>query len=697
MRLVARISQGSLAMLAAALLLALPGACATSRPDRTMAEAVKGEPELVTELIPRDVLFGNPERARVRLSPDGRRIAFLAPLDGVLNVWVAPADDPREAKPVTNDRGRGISIYFWAFTNDDILYLQDRDGDENWRLHRSDLTTGEVRDLTPAEFTNVQTQVVAVSHLHPQSVIVGWNARDPQWHELYRVDVESGAVTPFQENQRFAAFAVDEDYRVRFAVEMTPDGGEAYFRPDGEGDWAPVFTVPMEDTLTTQIVDFAPDGGLVYLLDSHGRDTAALVAFDPATGERRLIAESERADISTVMLHPLTKEPQAVGFTWERREWRPIDSDFAEDLERLAAVASGEIEIASRTLDDGQWIVAFLPDDGPVRYYHFDRETDEVRYLFSDRPALERRPLAHMYPVVIESRDGLPLVSYLSLPVGPDRGGRPYQPLPMVLLVHGGPWGRDTWGFNPIHQWLANRGYAVLSVNFRGSTGFGKAFVNAANLAWATTMHDDLIDAVEWAVENAVADPGRVCIMGGSYGGYATLVGLTFTPDVFACGVDIVGPSSLLTLLASIPPYWKPMFELFAKRVGDPRTPEGEALLRERSPLFKVDEIRAPLLIAQGANDPRVKQAESDQIVQALRERDVPVTYVLYPDEGHGFRRPENRLSFYAITEAFLARHLGGRAQPLGPADLEGSSVTVPVGAEHVPGLTEAVSARVAP
>jgi dipeptidyl aminopeptidase/acylaminoacyl peptidase len=682
------------ALLAAALLFTLAGACATGRPDRTVAEVVAEEPAPVAELIPRAVLFGNPERTRVRLSPDGRRLSFLAPLDGVMNVWIAPVDDVAAATPVTNDRGRGIAIYAWAFTGDDILYLQDRDGDENWRLHRVDLAAGEDRDLTP--FPGVQTQVIGVSHRHPESVVVAWNDRDPQWHELYRVSLEDGAWERIQENARFGGFLVDDDFRVRLAVEMTEDGGEAYFRPGatpGAGAWEPVFVVPMEDTLGTRVLDFAPDGDSIWMLDSHGRDTAALVAFDPATGERRVAAESGRADIGPVLLHPTTKEPQAAAFNWTRLEWIPLDERVRADLSRLTATAQGDVEITSRTLDDRQWIAAFSPDDGPVRYYHLDRDSGRVRYLFSDRPALEGQRLARMYPVVIPARDGLPLVSYLTLPPAVDRDGRATQPVPMVLLVHGGPWARDTWGFSPLHQWLASRGYAVLSVNFRGSTGFGKAFVNAGNLAWARAMHDDLIDAVDWAVEQGAADPDQVCIMGGSYGGYATLVGLTFTPERFACGVDIVGPSSLLTLLASIPPYWKPMFELFAKRVGDPRTPEGEALLRERSPLFRTEEIRAPLLIGQGANDPRVKQAESDQLVEALRERDVPVTYVLYPDEGHGFRRPENRLSFFAITEAFLARHLGGRLQPLGPEDFEGSSALVPEGGRHVPGLTEALPA----
>jgi dipeptidyl aminopeptidase/acylaminoacyl peptidase len=297
-----------------------------------------------------------------------------------------------------------------------------------------------------------------------------------------------------------------------------------------------------------------------------------------------------------------------------------------------------------------------------------------------------------MHPVVIKSRDGLELVSYLTLPKGadPDNIGRPKAPLPLVLLVHGGPWGRDSWGYDAEHQLLANRGYAVLSVNYRGSTGIGKEFLNAGNKEWARKMHDDLVDAVRWSIEEKIADPKRVAIMGGSYGGYATLVGLTFTPDLFACGVDIVGPSNLQTLLSTIPPYWAPAMELFKNRVGDPTTDDGKALLAERSPLTHVERIERPLLIGQGANDPRVKKAESDQIVKAMQEKKIPVTYILFPDEGHGFARPENRLAFYAVAEAFLAEHLGGRYEPIGKA-FAGSTITCPQGVDGVPGLASAV------
>jgi dipeptidyl aminopeptidase/acylaminoacyl peptidase len=355
-------------------------------------------------------------------------------------------------------------------------------------------------------------------------------------------------------------------------------------------------------------------------------------------------------------------------------------------------VSEGDVEIVSRSLDDKRWIAAYFHDDAPTGFYLWDRAKKKATFLFSDRSALEGAKLAKMHPVVIKARDGLELVSYLSLPREFDasNSGKPKEPLPMVLFVHGGPWARDQWGLNGAHQWLANRGYAVLSVNFRGSTGFGKKFINAGDHEWAGKMHDDLLDAVKWATSEKIAEPGKVAIMGGSYGGYSTLIGLTFTPDVFACGVDIVGPSNLVTLLNSIPPYWTPMIAEFTHRVGDHRTEEGKKFLFERSALSRVDAIKKPLLIGQGANDPRVKQAESDQIVKAMQSKRLPVTYVLYPDEGHGFARPENRLSFFAVAEVFLAQHLGGKYLPYGE-DFQNSSITVPAGTEHVFGLGDAL------
>jgi dipeptidyl aminopeptidase/acylaminoacyl peptidase len=649
-----------------------------------------------TPIIPRQVLFGNPDRTSTQLSPDGTKISYLAPVDGVLNVWVGPADDPEAATPVTDDTDRGIRFYDWAYTNDHILYIQDKGGDENWRLYSADLNSGAIKDLTPVE--GVQAQIQKVSPKFPHEVLVALNDRVPELHDLYRLNIATGERHLVRENIGFAGFVTDDDYNVRFALRMTPDGGNEMLKPAEEDDWELFVNIGMEDVLTTFPVGFDKTGKILFMTDSRDRNTAALVALDLNTGEQTLLAADSQADAGSVMVHPTDKNVQAVAFTYERKRWQVLDESIAEDLAYLRTVADGDVEVVSRTLDDRAWIVAYVMDDGPMRYYRYDRTeqaqatNDRAQFLFTDRKALEEWPLAKMQPVVIKSRDGLNLVSYYTLPLGSGSDGdaRPDALLPLALFVHGGPWGRDEWGFDPFHQWMANRGYAVLSVNFRASTGFGKAFVNAGNLEWAAKMHDDLVDAVAWAVEEGIADPERVAIIGGSYGGYATLVGMTFTPETFACGVDIVGPSSLVTLIESIPPYWQPQIELFATRMGDHRTEEGRAFLTERSPLTHVDRIQRPLLIGQGANDPRVKQAESDQIVQAMQEKGIPVTYVLYPDEGHGFAKPENMLSFSAVAEAFLATCLGGRYEPIGD-DFEGSSMTVPAGAGEVPGLMEAL------
>lgn len=642
-------------------------------------------------LIPRAIVFGNPDKGAPAISPDGKQLAFLAPHEGVMNIWVGPAVNPGQAQPVTNDRQRGIRTFRWAYNNTHILYLQDKGGDENWRLHAVDLAAGRDRDLTPID--GIQARIEHLSPNFPDEVLLAINDRQREVHDLHRLNIVTGERrTVMLNNENFVGFTVDDDFRVRLASRVTPDGGLAIVQSTGTGEWKPLADVPMEDSLSTAPLGMSKDGASAYLTDSRGRDTAAVVALQLATGESRVLAADDRADISDVLMHPTEKAIQAVSVNYDRAKWVILDESIRADFEYLRKVSEGDFDVLSRTLDDKVWIVQFERDDGPVRYYHYDRTAGHAQFLFENRSGLHGRALARMHPRVIPARDGLNLVSYLSLPPAsdPDHDGAPARPLPMVLLVHGGPWGRDQWGYNSLHQWLANRGYAVLSVNFRGSTGFGKRFINAGNREWAGRMHDDLLDAVQWATRAGVADPARIAIMGGSYGGYATLVGMTFTPDVFACGVDIVGPSNLITLLSTIPPYWKPMMDMFTTRVGDPRTEEGQALLAERSPLTYVDRIRRPLLIGQGANDPRVKQAEADQIVNAMKAGNVPVTYVLYPDEGHGFARPENRLSFYAVTEAFLAAHLGGEFEPIGD-DFRGSSITVPTGSEHVPGVEGAL------
>jgi dipeptidyl aminopeptidase/acylaminoacyl peptidase len=693
----------------------LCGGCARNNEAKARADKAGGAGAgAAVQLIPRRLIFGNPDRAGVQVSPDGKHVSFLAPRDGVMNVYVAPADDPASAKPVTNDHTRGITRYFWAFDSKHVLYAQDQGGNENWNVFSVAVDAPDrAKNLTPND--KVAAQVAAVSERHPESVLIGINDRDPRFHDLYRVDIATGEKTLLAQNpgqiegNTVSGFMADDDYNVRFAAASTPDGGNALYEPAGTqggappAQWKLFEKIGADDTMTTSPEGFDKTGRVLYLADSRGRDTAALYAVDLRTKQKKLLAEDPRADVGQVLVHPTEKNVQAVAFNYERQHWKVLDKSIQADFDALRKVADGEINVASRTLDDKTWIVAFLMDDGPVRYYRYDRPSKKATFLFTNRKALEGQPLAKMYPVVIKSRDGLNLVSYLTLPKGSvtaasggsradkqDQTPRPAHPLPMVLLVHGGPWGRDEWGLNGIHQWLANRGYAVLSVNFRGSTGFGKTFVNAGDKEWAGKMHDDLIDAVNWAVKNGVADKDKVAIMGGSYGGYATLVGLTFTPDTFACGVDIVGPSRIVTLFETIPPYWVAGLNMFKRRVGDHTTAEGRKFLDSRSPLMYADRIKKPLLIGQGANDPRVKQAQADTIVNTMKQKNLPVVYVLYKDEGHGFVRPENRLSFNAVAEQFLAEHLGGRAEPIGD-DFKGSSIAVPEGAQYVKGVSEAL------
>ncbi|GAB2499911.1 S9 family peptidase [Pseudoxanthomonas sangjuensis] len=644
------------------------------------------------ELIPREALFGNPERANVQLSPDGKHLSWIAPVDGVLNVWVAPAGDPAQAKAVTADKARGIRNYFWSYRPDTLLYLRDTGGDEDFHAYAVDLQSGASRDLSP--FPKTRAQVAAVSHLQPDSVLIGMNNRDPQWHDLYRVDLASGKRTLLQKNDaQIGDYIADADYRIRYATRSRPDGGTDVLKPDGKGGWEKFDDIPFEDALSTGPAGLTTDGSTLYFVDSRNRNTSALYAVDTASGERTLLHEDARTDIGGTLADPRTGKEQAVAVDYLREEWKPLDDAIAADLKTLGDIGPGDFGVVSRTLDDNTWIVAYSAAETPVAYYRYDRgDGGKLTKLFSARPALDGKPLAPMWPREIKSRDGLTLVSYLTLPkhADPNADGTPDKSVPMVLFVHGGPWGRDAYGYSGYAQWLANRGYAVLQTNFRSSTGFGKEFTNAGDGEWAGKMHDDLIDAVQWAVKQGVTRADKVAIMGGSYGGYATLAGLTFTPDAFACGVDIVGPSNLNTLLATVPPYWASFFEQLAKRMGDPRTEEGRRWLTERSPLTRADKIVKPLLIGQGANDPRVKQAESDQIVKAMQAKNIPVTYVLFPDEGHGFARPENSKAFNAVAEGFLAQCLGGRAEPIG-ADFRGSSIGVPAGADGVPGLAEAL------
>ncbi len=616
------------------------------------------------DLIPREVLFGNPERASPKLSSDGRMLAYLAPdKKNVMQVFIRTVGK-NDDRQLTHDKKRGIRMYFWAFDGEHLLYMQDTDGDENFHVYSVNIKSGLVRDLTP--FQGIKAEGVELSPEHSNEMLVGMNANDRRKFDAYRINLKSGAIELDTENPgTVLGWVPDAEFKIRAAVASTPEdgGNDLLVREAVDKPWKKLRHWGFEEEGSP--VGFSKDGKTLYLESNHDANTTRLIALDLASSKEEVLAEDATYDVGGVMVHPTRHVVQAVAFNRDKVEWKVLDKDIAEDFKRLAEVRSGEFSIASRDLADKTWLVAYSTDDGPATYYVYDRESHKAQKLFSSQPKLEGLSLSPMKPIAFQSRDGLTIHGYLTTPVGVEP-----RNLPMVLLVHGGPWGRDSWGFSPNAQWLANRGYAVLQVNFRGSTGYGKKFLNAGNREWAGKMHDDLLDAVEWAKQQGIADPKRIAIMGGSYGGYATLVGLTFTPDVFACGVDIVGPSNLITLFKTIPPYWRPMRAMLFKRVGD--LDKEQDFLKSRSPLFRVDRIKVPLLIGQGANDPRVKQAESDQIVSALRKAGKPVEYVIYTDEGHGFARPENRLHFFAIVEQFLAKHLGGRCEPVG--DIKGHS-----------------------
>ncbi len=695
--------------------------------DRAASPASAG-----VSLIPRSVIFGNPDKAGAQLSHDGKYVSYLAAVDGVMNVFVGPADDLSKAKPITSDKKRGIRQYFWAYNNTHVLYLQDLGGDENWKVYSVDVAAalagkpeGAAKDLTPFDtipgpdgqpikmptgknpdgsvvMTTLRpaAQVNNVSEHFPNEILVGLNNRNPEYHDLYRVNIKTGEMKLVMENNEWAGVTSDDHFNLRFAEKTTEDGGTEIYQLNDKFEGSLFEKIALDDTLTTALAGFDKSGSIVYMNDSRNRNTSALYAVEINTRKAGLVAEHPKADVGGAIVHPTEKTIQAVEFNYEKPEWKVLDKSIEPDLAYLKTVSPGVIGIQSRTLDDSKWIVSYSLDNGPAKVYLYDRaagpKPGASKLLYVSRSKLEGLPLANMRPEIIPSRDGMELVSYLTLPPKSDAnndGVPDAGPVPMVLLVHGGPWARDEWGYDGETQWLANRGYAVLQVNFRGSTGFGKAFTNAGNMQWAAAMHDDLIDATTWAVMKKVAQQDKVAIMGGSYGGYATLVGLTFTPDVFACGVDIVGPSNITTLLNSIPPYWAPIIEQMTRRVGDHRTEEGRKYLASISPLTFVDRINKPLLIGQGANDPRVKQTEADQIASAMQAKNIPVTYVLFPDEGHGFARPENRMAFYAVAEAFLAQHLGGRAEAIGN-DVRASTAQIRNGVDQVPGLSEAVGSR---
>jgi dipeptidyl aminopeptidase/acylaminoacyl peptidase len=524
------------------------------------------------ELIPLTVLFGNPERVSPRLSPDGTQLAWIAPQDAVLNVWLASIQpqagvDWAAARVVTDDADRGIRQFGWAHDGQHLLYLQDTGGNENWRLHDVDLATMQRRDLTP--FGDMQARLVATEREFPHEILVGLNKDNPQLHDIYRLDLRTGELTKEFDNPGFVDTIADSKLVIRAALQPRPDGSLALLVRDGASasdEWREILAIPAEDSLTTFPVCFSADGRSLLVISSVAAEAARLVRIDLATGTAEVLAEDPEADVSAVRIHPDTREPQIVTFLKARSEYRVLDPSAAGHLAAIRALHPGDPGFSDADDADRTWLVGLANDAGPVSFYAYDTAAGTGSFLFDHQPELSNG-LAGMEPFAYQARDGLAVHGYLTFPPGADRSD-----LPTALLVHGGPWARDAWGYDPQAQWLANRGYLCSQVNFRGSAGYGKAFLNAGDREWGRNMQSDLSDAVAHAIGQGWSDPGKVAIMGGSYGGYATLAGAAFTPDLYCCGVDIVGPSNLITLIETIPPYWAPIIAQFHNRVGDPAT-----------------------------------------------------------------------------------------------------------------------------
>jgi dipeptidyl aminopeptidase/acylaminoacyl peptidase len=619
-------------------------------------------------LVERDVFFGDPEIAYAALSPDGRFISFVKQLDGVLNVWVKGMNEPfSAARPITHDTKRPVIGYFWSEDGRNILFVQDKAGDENFRVYGVDPAAAPApgskvppaRDLTP--YANVRAQIYAVPKKTPDFILVGLNDRDPKLHDVYRVDLRNGQrQLVFRNEQNIAGWVADLDGNLRLAVRVKPDGGTEILRVDGN-TLTQVYDCTYEESCDA--IRFHRDGRRVYLATNKGDvDRTRLALFDPRTGAIEPVESDpeSRVDFAQAIFSNATDELIATQYVGDRVRVYPRDPQFARDVERIRqALPNMDLFFRVPTRDDRIWIVKGIEDTNEGANYIYDRTTGKVELLYRPRTDIPAQHMTAMRPVRYTARDGVEIPAYLSVPKGVEA-----KSLPAVIFPHGGPWGRDQWGFNPIAQFLANRGYVVLMPNFRGSTGYGKRFLNLGNKEWGTgTMQHDLTDGARWLIDQGIADPKRIGIMGISYGGYATLAGVAFTPEIYAAGVSFVGPSSIITLLNSIPPYWEPIRKVFSVRVGDVASAEDMPRLRAQSPLYSASRITAPLLVIQGANDPRVKKAESDQIVIALRDLGRTVEYLVAPDEGHGFAGEVNNLATYAEIERFLARHLGGRYQ----------------------------------
>lgn len=617
-------------------------------------------------VIDREIFFGDPEIAGAQLSPNGKYITFLKPFNGVRNIWVKEKNQKfNEARPLTADSKRPIGNYFWSHDSKYILFVQDQGGNENFRVYAVDPSqkgdpVPPARDLTPLE--NVRAMIIDVPKNNPDEMMIGLNDRNPQLHDVYKLKISTGERILIRKNDdNIAGWMTDLDGNLRIGIRQTEDGGSEILKVSDD-KLESIYRVTSDETASP--VRFLPDGKSFYLISNKGEniDKTELLLFDLKTGTTKFIEKDplNEVDIATAVFSDKTNEMIATVYVGAKRRIYPKTKDFENVLNTLKKLLpEGDINLTSSTDDENLWTVSVSRDVDPGSVYLYDKKAGTVELLYKSRPTLPTEYLAPMEPVNITARDGMIIPGYLTLPKGLEP-----KNLPVVMFIHGGPWARDFWGYNPYAQFLANRGYAVFQPNFRGSTGYGKQFLNAGNKQWGTgAMQHDITDAVNYLIAKGIADPNRVAIAGGSYGGYATLAGLAFTPDLYACGFSIVGPSNIITLLNSIPPYWAPIKKTFAIRVGDMEKPDELEMLKKQSPLNSAQNIKSPLYVVQGANDPRVKKAESDQIVVAMRELGRQVEYMVAPDEGHGFAGLENRLAMVVAMEKFLAKHLNGRIQ----------------------------------
>lgn len=617
-------------------------------------------------IIDREIFFGDPEIAGAQLSPNGKFITFLKPFNGVRNIWIKERNQKfDEARPLTADTKRPIGNYFWSYDSKYILYVQDQGGNENFRVYAVDPTqkgdpVPHARDLTPLD--NVRAMIIDLPKQRPDELMVGLNDRNPQLHDVYKLKISTGERTLIRKNEdNIAGWMTDLEGNLRIGIRQTEDGGSEILKLNGE-KLESIYKVTSEETANP--VRFTKDGKSFFLISNKGDNTdkAELLLFDINTGKTKFVEKDpmNEVDIASAVFSDKSNELIATVYIGAKRRVYPKTKEFENVYNSLKKLLpEGDINLTSSTEDENLWIVSVSRDVDPGSTYLYDKKAGSVELLYKSRPTLPTEYLAPMEPVSYKARDGMTIHGYLTLPKGIEQ-----KNLPVVMFIHGGPWARDFWGYNPYAQFLANRGYAVFQPNFRGSTGYGKKYLNAGNKQWGTGyMQHDITDAVKYLIEKGIADPNRVAISGGSYGGYATLAGLAFTPDLYACGFSIVGPSNIITLLNSIPPYWAPIKKTFAIRVGDMDNAEELEMLKNQSPLNSADKITAPLYVVQGANDPRVKKAESDQIVVALRELKRDVEYMVAPDEGHGFAGLENRLAMVVAMERFLAKHLNGRVQ----------------------------------